>query len=118
MVESLKLAVVDGPLLDFQTGNGSMNRYKPGASVRTSLVSTLLGVYTDPTSPTVVMHLPDGTSTTGTPVRDSAGLWHADFVVPFGTPTGIGVYRWRSTGVAASANALAEERFEVTALDF
>lgn len=94
-----------------------MNPYKPGASFRVTLVSTLAGVLTDPTSPTVTMHLPDGTNTAGTPVQDSVGNWHCDFAIPFACPDGIGVYRWSSTG-STDQNALAETRFRVLPLDF
>jgi hypothetical protein len=95
-----------------------MTRYKPGSSFRTSAVITVLGVLTDPSSPTAVMRLPDGTTTSSTPVRDSLGMRHADFLIPLNTPPGVGYYRWQSTGGAVQQNDLAEVRFEVQPLDF
>jgi hypothetical protein len=95
-----------------------MNKYKPGSSFRISLTSEVQQVLTDPSNSVVTMRLPDGTTPSGTPIKDSTGLWHADMLIPFGTPPGVGVYRWQSTGVAASQNGLAENRFQVLALDF
>jgi len=95
-----------------------MNSYKPGSSVRISLTSQLLGVLTDPSSSVVTMFLPDKSSTSGNPVKDSTGFWHADFLIPTATPPGIGVYRWQSSGAAISQNAMEEQRFVVEPLDF
>jgi hypothetical protein len=95
-----------------------MNRYKPGSSFRVSLTSLLTGLYTDPSNSVVTMFLPDKSSTAGTPIKDSTGLWHADFLIPATTPPGTGYYRWQSSGAAISQNALEEERFVVEPLDF
>jgi hypothetical protein len=95
-----------------------MNRYKPGQSFRASLTATLLGVLTDPSNLAATMGLPGGTITVGAPVRDSVGLWHCDFLIPFTIAPGIGYYRFQSTGAQVAQNALEEKRFYVEPLDF
>jgi len=86
--------------------------------MRISLLSLLNGVLSDPSNSVVTMRLPDKSTTTGTPVRDSLGNWHADLLIPLTAPAGIGVYRWQSSGASISQNALAETRFVVEPLDF
>lgn len=97
-----------------------MNRYPPGQSVRSKSTWDVEGVLTDPPSPspTCEIYFPDGTKFETTPIRDSAGQWHADFVVPFTMKPGIGVQRWQSVSVAIPANALKEHHFEVVPLGY
>lgn len=107
-----------------------MNRYPPGQTVRISLTALLKqnpsdpGALSDPANSVVTARLPgpsgtpeDGTSIVATPVRDSLGLWHADFTIPVPSPPGIGSYRWQSSGSTAQ-DALAQQFFRVVPLAF
>lgn len=85
-----------------------MKHYGPGQSVRTSLTSTSLGSPIDPSSPAVTVTFPDGTTTNPSPVKDSLGLWHADFLVPLTMATGIGTIVWRSSGAQTNQNAVTD----------
>lgn len=105
-------------LIDLASADGfELQAYKPGQGVRTSATITLDGVLTDPTSPTVTVTLPGGValSPAPTPVKDSTGLWHVDYVVPSSAQPGLAVERWTSTGTA-SQSAVAEKRFQVSRL--
>ena len=93
-----------------------MNRYYPGQAVRSKLESSVEGVFTDPPTPSVTVRFPDGSSTTPTAVRDSVGMWHADFLIPPGMPGGIAAVLWQSTGAAIVQNAFQARRFEVAYL--
>lgn len=94
-----------------------MNKRKPGTGFRVTLTGLVDGVLTDPTGSVVTLSLPDGSRTVGTPVKDSTGKWHCDFLVPFTCPAGIGVYRWQSVGTTQQ-DKTAEKRFQVETLDF
>jgi hypothetical protein len=95
-----------------------VNDYKPGQSVRFSVEATLLGVLTNPPALALVVHAPDGTDSTPTPANDSAGSYHADFVIPFDGKPGVWAARWRATGTDPTQVALVESRFVVKPLDF
>lgn len=63
------------------------------------------GVLVDPTTVTLKIHLPDGTTSSytyasGFVVKDSVGIYHYDFL-----PNGQGnyVYRWEGTGNAIAS---------------
>lgn len=106
-------------VIDLLSADGfELQAYKPGQSVRTHATITLDGVLADPTSPAVVVTLPGGVvlSPAPTPVKDSTGKWHVDYVPPVGTKPGLGVERWTSTGGSPSQCAVAEKRFQVSAL--
>jgi hypothetical protein len=91
-----------------------VNKYKPGQSFRVFLTSTAAGVLVDPSNSVVVMKLPDGSVTSGTPTKSSLGQWYADFLIPLTTPkTGIGVYAWTSSGIPIIQNGYGDQRFEV-----
>lgn len=86
---------------------------KPGQAVTFSVVATLAGVLTDATALTLVVHGPDGSTTSVTPVHDSTGQYHGDWANPTSSPAGAWVARWKSTDPA-----LVEDEFYVDPLDF
>lgn len=65
------------------------------------------GVPTDPTAVALTVELPDASTATPTPVRDAAGVYHADYLPPVA-----GTYLWRWEGTGA-AHASAEGTFAV-----
>lgn len=90
-----------------------IRRIYPGQSFRSSLRSTVLDVLTDPPTPVAECLFPDGSTVTGSPVRDSAGQWHADYVVPSTMGEGVLVHAWESTGAFADDNAYQERKMMV-----
>jgi hypothetical protein len=60
------------------------------------------GAVTDPTSPTLAIHKPDGTTTTyvhptdAALVKDSTGVYHVNY-----SPTMAGTHHWRGLGTGA-----------------
>lgn len=69
----------------------------------------MLGALADPDAVVVTLRKPDGTSVDNSPVRDSTGLYHFDFV-----PDQVGIYYadWVGTGLVAAADV---DKFEVIA---
>lgn len=102
----------------------SVNAYLPGQGIRSTWtgVSAITGLPLDPASPAVAMHLPDGSTTAGTPVQDSTGFWHADFVIPFTCPPSVRpgdtVIRWQSSGAQPVQNSTNERPFQVARLSY
>jgi hypothetical protein len=92
--------------------------------VRSFLESTnVKGVLTDPTAPSFTVYFPDGTNLSVSPVQDSTGEWHADYVIPFTInvahlPSKIAVEFWRSQGVAVGENATKWLFVEIEPLPF
>lgn len=91
-----------------------MNSYDVGDYVRISNAFTTLvtGAAIDPTTVSLVVRAPDGTSTTytyagATVTKDSTGSYHADIPA---TMAGLWRYRWTSTGTGAASE---ESVFEV-----
>jgi len=79
-----------------------------GSALRLTTQVRSDGQLIDPASIELVILLPDGTSTTVSPVQDSTGVYHYDY-----TPTqpGLHIARWLTTGPAGAD----EEPFDVAA---
>jgi hypothetical protein len=97
--------------------------YKPGQSVRASVVAAVIGVLTDATAITLTVLLPDGSTQTPSVVHDSQGTYHADFLIPIDlvmpAKTALGFYRWVATGTAPpDGYGVVEVVFQIAALDF
>ncbi|WP_068925026.1 phage head-tail connector protein [Planobispora rosea] len=82
--------------------------YAYGSAVRLTQEVRSGGELVDPASITLTIRLPDGTTTSPTPVNDSVGVYHYDY-----TPTQAGrhIARWVTTGPVGAA----EEPFDVAA---
>jgi len=74
--------------------------YFIGQQVVISVVFTVSGVATDPTTVTLLITDPNGTVTSVTPVHDSTGNYHYNFLTV--TP-GQHEYRWVGTGAVQAA---------------
>lgn len=90
-----------------------MNNYVAGTLVRLSAVlkTSASNALTDATMVCKVL-LPDGTSSTVTSVRDSAGNYHADYLA---SVVGLHRYEWIASGAATAA---ARGQFLVTQVTF
>ena len=90
-----------------------MNQYMLGATVRLSLTFTENGAGDNPTTQTLEVRAPDGTTTNPALISDGAGVYHADF-----TPTQPGIHYYYGTGTGftglPSASAAQESSFFVT----
>lgn len=80
--------------------------YQPGDTVRLSTTFLVADVATDPTTVTVTVTDPAGTSTVYTyaateVTRDSAGVYHIDVTAP---TAGLWTWRWVGTGTAAGVD--------------
>ncbi len=73
------------------------------------------GSLVDPVTPRLSILDPAGAVVVAptAPVRDSLGLYHYDYAVPLGAPTGTYTARW--TGTVAGAPVSADEAFDVVA---
>lgn len=77
------------------------NTYVVGDLVRVSCVFTTQGgAFIDPSTVTVTILYPDGTTTTPSVTRDSVGNYHSDVSA---TQSGRWRYRWAATGTGQSA---------------
>lgn len=61
--------------------------------------ATLAGVPTNPTAVVLTIQAPDNSSSTPTPVNDSAGVYHYDLSL---TQSGIYRFKWQGTGTVAA----------------
>lgn len=90
-----------------------MNQYTLGSTVRLSLTFTQNGAGDNPTTQTLEVRAPDGTTLTPTLSSDGAGVYHADI-----TPTLPGVHYYYATGAGftslPSASVAQEASFFVT----
>lgn len=92
--------------------------YKPGQSLRFTIRQTVLGVLIDPTTTVLTIHPPSGANIVPAVVRDSVGVYHADYALLINAPPGPWVYRWQTTGTPTALNGLRERSFLVAPLDF
>ena len=87
--------------------------YDPGTCIRLSVVFEVDGVETDPTTVSLKVRKPDGTTTTytypATITKDSAGRYHKD-ITPAAGEQGRWFYQCIGTGTAA---ATGERSFRV-----
>lgn len=91
----------------------SLTEYDIGDTVRLSCVFTAGGVFTNPSSVSVLVTRPDGTTATyDAPVNDSAGHYHQDITA---TLSGEWAAQWTGTGavVAVSTELFAVRRSPV-----
>jgi uncharacterized protein YfaS (alpha-2-macroglobulin family) len=83
----------------------SDNLYDPGTRIRLSGVFEVAGVETDPTTITLKVRKPTGTTTTyaypATITKDSTGRFHMD-ITPAGGEQGRWFYKFIGTGDAAA----------------
>ena len=94
-----------------------MSSYLPGTDVRSYVAWVdVNGNPVDPTAPTFVAILPDGTTVSSTPVKDTLGNWHADYTIPYSMPAGSCVERHRSIG-AIGQNATVQKVVQVAPLE-
>lgn len=70
-----------------------MNQYTLGATIRLSLTFTQNNAGQNPTTQTLELRAPDGTTSNPPLVSDGAGVYHADV-----TPTQPGVHYYYATG--------------------
>jgi len=87
--------------------------YLEGSTIRLSVVFTVSGTATDPTTVTLKTENPSGTQTSytyaaGTVSRDSAGAYHKDI-----TPDAVGLWTYRYIGTGTAAG-VAESTFRIT----
>jgi hypothetical protein len=75
------------------------NVYDVGDQVRLTATFALNGVGTNTTAALRIL-LPDGTTTSPTPVSDGAGVYHYDLTL---TQPGRHRYRWSGTGTVVTA---------------
>ena len=81
----------------------NLTEYDIGDTVRLSCTFTVGSTVTNPTTQSVVVTKPDGTSTTySTPTQDSTGVFHQDVVVD---QSGEWTAQWTGTGAVAAASA-------------
>lgn len=90
--------------------------YEIGDGVRLACTFTdaINGALVDPTTVTLALRLPDGTTPTTSPVKDSTGKYFFDFTT---TLAGVHWFRWAGTGSFASASegafAVSRSQFDV-----
>lgn len=83
-----------------------MATYPAGDVARLSVTFTLSGVNTDPTSVTLSVKVPSGTTTSyiygsSAIVKDATGQYHYDLTL---ATSGLYEYRWVGTGTVTAAN--------------
>jgi hypothetical protein len=88
----------------------AVNRYTVGTRVRLTCTFKVGATPTDPTAQVCIVEEPDADQEEPTVVKDSTGVYHADF-----TPTQKGehIYRWVGTGAceaASEASFMADSR--------
>ncbi len=82
------------------------NEYDKGSSTRISNEFKVAGVLTDPTTITLKIKKPDGTSSTytyaaGEITREAAGKYYKDFTL---NQVGFWLYRWEGTGTCEAVD--------------
>lgn len=91
--------------------------YLPGTDVRSFVTWVdVNGNPVDPSSPTFVAIMPDGTTATATPLRDSLGQWHADYSIPYPMKSGPLIERHRSIG-SIGQNSTVQKTVQVAPLE-
>lgn len=90
-----------------------MNQYMLGTTVRLSLTFTENGAGNNPTTSSLEVRAPDGTTTNPALSSDGAGVYHSDY-----TPTQAGVHYYYATGTGftglPSAAVAQESSFFIT----
>lgn len=90
-----------------------MNQYMLGTTVRLSLTFSQNGAGDNPTTQTLEVRAPDGTTTTPTLISDGVGAYHSDYAT---TQAGVHYYYATGTGFTnlPSAEVAQESSFFVT----
>lgn len=90
--------------------------YEIGDGVRLACTFTNAtnGALVDPTTVTLSLRLPDGTTPTATPTKESTGKYYFDYTT---AQPGVHWYRWAGVGSFASASegafAVSRSQFDV-----
>jgi|GEM_PF-5628381 len=88
----------------------------PGKSRHSTVTAKLSGLLSDPTTMVLSIIGPGGSVMLPTVVRDAAGTYHSDWVLPITAKDGVWVRRWVASGTLPSQTGIDEVRFIVPKL--